>query len=239
MGSQTMKASASQQGPLSAPVFSLGEPNKHLTGASGGKRARQREVPLPDEEVVTETQSEPDSGRIWQGSQDGEEPDEDLMKVKKAAEGLLQKRRKVAIRAQVKAIDGLCVKYVTKIEDMQRTMSKISSSNVSKVSKKMSALRKKLQAKSQELEGVQQAYQQDVSRIWTEYLALLDQKGAIKHEADGETQSQKQKCRTALDSLMAEVNSELDETEGKILKMKEESKKLPSDVTALIAQVLG
>lgn len=65
MGSQTMKASASQQGPLSAPVFSLGEPNKHLTGASGGKRARQREVPLPDEEVVTETQSEPDSGRIW------------------------------------------------------------------------------------------------------------------------------------------------------------------------------
>lgn len=66
----------------------------------------------------------------------------------------------VVPRIDACAVQGLCVKYVTKIEDMERTMSKISSSNVSKVSKKMSALRKKLQAKSQELEGVQRAYQQ-------------------------------------------------------------------------------
>jgi hypothetical protein len=54
---------------------------------------------------------------------------------------------------------GLCSKYLGKIDDMERTMSKIAGSNTTKVSRKFTGLGKKLQAKSKELETAQSAYQ--------------------------------------------------------------------------------
>jgi peptidoglycan hydrolase CwlO-like protein len=67
---------------------------------------------------------------------------------------------------------------------------------------------------------------------------LLGQKDSLVKEAQTEARNQRDQCRETLDRLMKEVNGELDETEARMLQMKEESKKLPHDITAMIAAVL-